>query len=90
MTRCTGINCPMQFDSVDPANCKAVGSCQYATPPITIADQIRAMPDEELANLLSLLASCCECPAQKECEDTNDGCEGAILTYLKKEVREDG
>lgn len=43
----------MQFDSVDPANCKAVDSCQYATRPVTRADQIRAMTDEQLAAFLA-------------------------------------
>lgn len=45
---CTGKRCIMQFDKVDPATCQAVSYCPQATPPITNADRIRAMSDEEL------------------------------------------
>ena len=84
MTNCTGINCPMQFDSVDPANCKAIDSCQYATPPITIADRIRAMSDEELAAFLGDLSDCYECPAEEPCLNALSGCHGGMLAYLKE------
>lgn len=89
MIECTGINCPMQVGSVNPADCKAAESCQYATRPVTRADLIRAMTDEELANTLSQFAYCYECPASKDCESTNDGCIGGILNYLKSEVGKD-
>lgn len=46
--KCTGRNCPMQIGTVDPAHCLA-DECPYVTKPLTIADRIRAMSDEELA-----------------------------------------
>lgn len=42
----------MQHCVVDPATCAAVNYCKYATPPITNADRIRAMTDEELADFM--------------------------------------
>lgn len=57
MKKCTGIACPMQHGVVDPATCAAVNYCKYATPPITNADRIRAMTDEELAKKMSGLES---------------------------------
>lgn len=86
MKKCTGINCPMQFNSVDPENCNAIAVCQYATPPITMADKIRAMSDEELAKTLSEFADCYDCPAKEKCYETHDGCVGGLLAYLQSEV----
>ena len=88
MKKCTGVNCPMQFDSVDPANCEAVDSCQYATRPVTRADHIRAMTDEELALFLADLSYCFGCPAEEPCRDSMGGCAGGMLAYLKGEVNE--
>jgi len=48
---CTGKNCIMQYGTVNPATCKSVSVCPYATLPKTNADHIRAMKDEELANM---------------------------------------
>lgn len=60
--------------------------CGHWSPkkPITNADRIRAMTDEELAEFMSQIPSCPppdnrECPA--ECED-------CWLEWLKQEVRE--
>lgn len=50
---CTGKNCIMQYDKVETATCTAVPYCQYATPPKTNADRIRAMSDEELARQIA-------------------------------------
>ena len=86
MKKCTGINCPMQYNAVDPENCNAVDVCQYATPPITMADKIRAMSDEELAKTFSELADCFDCPAYEQCDDARGNCVGAWLAYLKSEV----
>lgn len=69
MIKCTGINCPMQVGSVNPADCKAAESCQYATRPVTRADLIRAMTDEELAVIFGDLSG--------------SGCYGEMLAYLK-------
>jgi len=52
MKNCTGIFCPMQFGTVDPATCQAVDYCPQATPPKTNADRIRSMTDEELAEFI--------------------------------------
>lgn len=48
--KCTGRNCPMQFGTVDPAHCLAADECPYVTKPLTNADRIRAMTDEEIEN----------------------------------------
>lgn len=58
MKNCTGIRCIMQLGKVDPATCPAVGYCQQATPPTTNADCIRAMSDEELAEILEEISNC--------------------------------
>ena len=47
MAKCTGLRCPMQVGyKVDECNHK---DCLYRTEPITNAQKIRAMSDEELA-----------------------------------------
>ena len=47
MAKCTGIRCLMQVGyKVDECNHK---DCPYRTEPITNADRIRSMTDEELA-----------------------------------------
>ena len=50
MTKCTGKRCPMQIGyKVDECNHK---DCLYRTEPITNADRIRNMSDEELIGFL--------------------------------------
>lgn len=50
MAKCTGLRCPMQDGyKVDECNHK---ECLYRTEPITNADRIRAMSDEELIGFL--------------------------------------
>lgn len=49
--KCTGENCPMQM-GYDFENCAAIEKCPYRTWPVTIADRIRSMPDDELAGVL--------------------------------------
>ena len=50
MTKCTGIRCPMQVGyKVDECDHK---DCPWRTEPITNAQKIRAMSDEELCNWL--------------------------------------
>ena len=47
MVKCTGMRCPMQVGyKVDECNFK---DCFYRTEPITNADRIRTMSDDELA-----------------------------------------
>ena len=50
MTKCTGMRCPMQYGyKVEECN---QTDCPYRTEPITNADRIRAMSDEEMAEFL--------------------------------------
>ena len=50
MAKCTGIRCPMQVGyNVDECN---YNDCRYRTEPITNAQKIRAMSDEEMCNWL--------------------------------------
>ena len=70
----TGIcnRCDMYYDEFDPIE----------TPPITNADRIRAMTDEELAEYLSGIAEC-----NRGCRlDCGDSCIGAWLDWLKSEA----
>ena len=49
MAKCTGTRCPMQYGyKVEECN---QTDCPYRTEPITNADRIRAMSDEELADM---------------------------------------
>ena len=51
MAKCTGIRCPMQYwYKVDECNHT---DCPYRTEPVTNADKIRAMSDEELAEWMA-------------------------------------
>ena len=50
MAKCTGMRCPMQYGyKVEECNHT---DCPYRTEPITNADRIRAMTDDELAENL--------------------------------------
>lgn len=51
MKKCTGENCPMQI-GYDVEKCAAIETCPYRTWPVTIADRIRSMTDNELAGFL--------------------------------------
>ena len=56
MAKCTGTRCPMQVGyKVDECNFK---DCLYRTEPITNADRIRAMGDEELADVVANGVGC--------------------------------
>ena len=49
MAKCTGVRCPMQYGyKVEECNHT---DCPYRTEPITNADRIRAMNDDELNDL---------------------------------------
>ena len=51
MAKCTGLRCPMQVGyKVDECDYK---DCPYRTEPITNAQKIRAMSDEELAKAIA-------------------------------------
>lgn len=94
MKNCTGIFCPMQYDKVDPATCPCVSYCPQATPPKTRADRIRAMTDEELAELLTDVAKKSAdklCESLKSVEVDLSNCNFHILyeahlDWLKQEV----
>ena len=81
MAKCTGIICPMQVGyKVDECDYK---DCPWRTVPITNADRIRAMSDEELAWELMLWR--CEAVARyhgisSEYPDTQK----TILEWLKQ------
>ena len=51
MKKCTGENCPMQM-GYDVEKCAAIEECPYRTLPVTVADRIRSMTDNELAGVL--------------------------------------
>ena len=80
--KCTGRNCPMQYGTVDPAHCSAADECPYVTKPLTNADRIRAMSDEELAKTLSGEEIYPWCT--KPCE--YDNCTDCVLAWLKQEA----
>ena len=93
MKNCTGILCPMQFGTVDPATCQAVDYCPQATPPKTNADRIRSMTDEELAEYLYSRGNDSEycygiCAFQDECKEwkSREFCIEHIVEWLKQEV----
>ena len=55
MAKCTGLRCPMQVGyKVDECDYK---DCPCRTEPITNADRIRAMSDEELVDVLREFAT---------------------------------
>ncbi len=56
----------------------------------TNADRIRAMSDEELANMWVSYVDCGECPAHRECNMLPQDCLRLALEWLKKEVDENG
>lgn len=62
----------------------------YKSKPITNADRIRAMTDEELAEFIAYKTSCETCVVRKggsdECHNTN--CSTAWLDWLKEEAIE--
>ena len=87
MAKCTGMRCPMQYGyKVEECN---QTDCPYRTEPITNADRIRAMSDEELAKYLfdveqgNFTIDCCDdrfCDTQNCCHDCTD----AAIKWLKQ------
>lgn len=58
---------------------------------MTNADKIRAMSDEELADLAFEMIDCYTCPHNKEdvnCAESKRTCSGVWLDWLKKEAEE--
>lgn len=98
--KCSGINCPMQYP-YDVKKCLCVDTCPYATTvPYTNAERIRAMSDEELAELLISADFCegCEyCDKVGICRYYEahpdgvlaDGCKQAARKWLQQPAEED-
>lgn len=79
--KCTGLNCPVQYNYANPETCQEPEKCPYATFPQTNADRIRAMTDEELAKILNG-----GCPPGAKCYGR---CGTCWLEWLRSPV-EDG
>ena len=58
--------------------------------PMTNADRIRAMTDEELANMWCTYVDCGECPQRIGCSMNYQDCLKLALDYLKDVVQSDG
>ena len=78
MDNCTGKRCPMQVGyKVDECDYK---DCPYRTEPMTNADLIRSMNDEELADVVANGVGCVlKAP---HCMDVD--CTPCILKWLKQ------
>ena len=78
MAKCTGLRCPMQVGyKVDECDYK---DCPCRTEPITNADRIRAMSDEELADVVANGVGCVlKAP---HCMDVD--CTPCILKWLQQ------
>ena len=80
MTKCTGMRCPMQHGyKVDECNHT---DCPYRTEPITNADRIRAMSDEELAKQFAHTSICDQ--KYHECMKVGEDCLECLLEWLKQ------
>lgn len=80
MAKCTGMRCPMQVSyKVEECDYK---DCPYRTEPMTNAGRIRAMSDEELADLIQREVG--YCPPTGYCEKTSNDCEACWLDWLKQ------
>ena len=81
---CTGKNCIMQYDKVDPATCPCVPYCPQATPPKTNADRIRALTNKELVSII-------DCPYGiypiEDCKKPS--CWSCKMEWLKEEVKDE-
>ena len=79
MAKCTGIRCLMQVGyKVDECNHK---DCPYRTEPMTNADKIRTMSDEELKEFICSNLQCKFCKFERwgRCE---------LLEWLQQPVKE--
>ena len=85
---CTGKNCIMQYDKVDPTTCPCVQYCPQATPPKTNADCIRSMSDEKLAELFSHLCCPYSLGGKVDCNAENKGCKACWLKWLQEETKD--
>ena len=82
MAKCTGKRCPMQVGfKVDKCNYK---ECPYRTEPITNADYIRMMSDEELADVVANGVGC----VRKAPHCMDDDCTPCIRKWLQQPAEE--
>ena len=96
MAKCTGKRCPMQAGyKVDECNHK---DCTYRTEPITNADRIRAMSDEEISeyvcrnsiNTLCDIICGGECNAIATLKKSGDWvCKENVMKWLQQPAEED-
>ena len=92
MAKCTGMRCPMQAGyKVKECNHK---DCQYRTEPMTNADRIRVMGDEELVVFLDEFSSrCLDCAENAKNESCKIYKEGRycrpqdIMEWLKQPLK---
>ena len=56
--------------------------------PITNADRIRSMTDDELADLWWERVDCGECPVHRDCRMTGQDCKELALGWLQEEAKE--
>lgn len=81
MAKCTGRKCPMQVGyKVNECNHK---DCPYRTEPITNADRIRAMSDEELADVVANGVGC----VRKAPHCMDDDCTPCIRKWLQQPAK---
>lgn len=82
MAKCTGMRCPMQHGyKVEECNHM---DCPYRTEPITNADRIRAMSDEELCKFLDEYKFCNICEEGCDSCTYNGDCDRRLLEWLKQ------
>lgn len=92
MAKCTGMRCPMQVGyKVEECNQK---DCPYRTEPMTNADRIRAMGDEELVVFLDEFSGrCLDCAENAKNENCKIYKEGRycrpqdIMEWLKQPLK---
>ena len=92
MDKCTGMRCPMQAGyKVNECNYK---ECHHRTEPITRAEHIRAMTDEELAEFLMFclvpikICDLCENIVASEATCNDNSCRKALMKWLKQPAEE--
>lgn len=88
VAKCTGVRCPMQYGyKVEECN---QTDCPYRTEPMTNADRIRSMSDEELAELLNRVKQPCDycqlAVVAGACTETL--CDDAMMKWLEQPAEE--
>ena len=80
------VNGKLPFDS---ATCVECGLSRKNYKPITNADKIRAMTDEELAGWMANNVDCQYCSVRSEwCTESEAACKRNWLDWLRQEVKE--